>query len=263
MGTDASWDATRDADGSAASGSARASSISTQAGQGANIVSQCIPLLEVGKPYLFGAKAFIPAGQAGSGGVSFSLGFYPEPSCSGPPIPGAGLFLTQLITTTNQWTPLLAPITAVSRSARLFAYTQALSPGSFTANVDDFLLEPAPATSCAGEVDANTLCLNGVRFKVTATYDAGGGNAGTAHAVPLTSDSGYLWFFAASNVEAVVKVIDGCNLGGHFWFFAGGLTNVKTVITVTDMQTGAVKTYTNPQGQAFAPIQDTSAFACP
>jgi hypothetical protein len=61
----------------------------------------------------------------------------------------------------------------------------------------------------------------------------------------------------------VVKVIDGCSLGGHFWVFAGGLTHVHTVIIVTDMQTGAVKTYTNPEGQAFAPIQNTSAFACP
>jgi hypothetical protein len=42
------------------------------------------------------------------------------------------------------------------------------------------------------------------------------------------------------------------------------LTNVKTVITVTDSQTGIMKTYTNPQGSPFAPIQDTAAFStCP
>jgi hypothetical protein len=35
------------------------------------------------------------------------------------------------------------------------------------------------------------------------------------------------------------------------------------VLKVTDTQTGQVKTYVNPQGTAFAPIQDTSAFACP
>ncbi len=33
---------------------------------------------------------------------------------------------------------------------------------------------------------------------------------------------------------------------------------------MTDTQTGAVKTYDNPQGTAFRPIQDSSAFAtCP
>jgi hypothetical protein len=36
------------------------------------------------------------------------------------------------------------------------------------------------------------------------------------------------------------------------------------VATVTDTATGAVKVYFNPQGAAFAPIQDTAAFStCP
>jgi hypothetical protein len=96
---------------------------------------------------------------------------------------------------------------------------------------------------------------------VTASFDADGGNSGAAHAIQLTPDTGYLWFFGSSNVEAVVKVLDGCGLGGHYWVFAGGLTDVSVVLTVTDTQTGQSKTYTNPQGKAFQPIQDTSAFA--
>ncbi len=32
---------------------------------------------------------------------------------------------------------------------------------------------------------------------------------------------------------------------------------------VTDTQTGAVNTYTNQQGMAFQPIQDTAASVCP
>ena len=61
----------------------------------------------------------------------------------------------------------------------------------------------------------------------------------------------------------VVKVLNGCGVDSNYWVFAGGLTNVQVVMTVTDTQTGAVKTYTNPQGQSFLPIQDTLAFACP
>ena len=77
-------------------------------------------------------------------------------------------------------------------------------------------------------------------------------------------DTGYFWFFEASSVEVVVKVLDGCPLNAHSWVFAGGLTNVGVTLTVTDTQTGAVKTYTNPPDTALAPIQDTSAFAtCP
>lgn len=59
--------------------------------------------------------------------------------------------------------------------------------------------------------------------------------------VQLTGDTGYFWFFNASNVELVVKVLDACHFG-RFWVFAGGLTNVDVDLTVTDTATGAVKT---------------------
>lgn len=107
------------------------------------------------------------------------------------------------------------------------------------------------------------LCLNGDRFRVQATFDTGE-RSGSAQVVELTTDTGYLWFFDDSNVEVVLKVLDACSLNGRYWVFAGGLTNVHTVITVTDTTTGAQKKYTNPQSTAFKPIQDTSAFAtCP
>ena len=77
----------------------------------------------------------------------------------------------------------------------------------------------------------------------------------------LTDETGYLWFFDAGNVEMVVKVLDACSLNQRFWIFAGGLTNVQVTLTVTDTVKGAVKTYTNPQGTPFQPIQDTGAFA--
>jgi hypothetical protein len=99
---------------------------------------------------------------------------------------------------------------------------------------------------------------------VEATWQTSDGTTGAAHAVRLTDDSGYLWFFAASNVEVIVKVLNACALNSRYWVFAGGLTNVRTVITVTDSETGMLKSYTNPQGTAFQPIQDTSAFqTCP
>src|SRR5205807_4105842 len=42
--------------------------------------------------------------------------------------------------------------------------------------------------------------------------------------------------------------------------FAGGLTDVNVVLTVRDTVTGTTRTYTNPSGTAFQPIQDTDAF---
>jgi len=109
-----------------------------------------------------------------------------------------------------------------------------------------------------------TLCIGNGRFSVRATFNAGGGNAGQAQAVALTSDTGYLWFFSSSSVEAVVKVVNGCALNSRYWIFAGGLTNVEVTMTVTDIQTSTTKVYTNPAHTVFKPIQDTSAFAtCP
>jgi hypothetical protein len=112
--------------------------------------------------------------------------------------------------------------------------------------------------------DDFTLCLAGDRFAVSATFRQAGGVNTRAHAIRLTADTGFFWFFDANNVEAVVKVLNGCGLNQRFWVFAGGLTNVRTDITVTDTKNGTSKDFVNPQGTAFLPIQETGAFAtCP
>jgi hypothetical protein len=111
---------------------------------------------------------------------------------------------------------------------------------------------------------SSTLCLSEGRFLVGATWIAPDGSSGTAHAVPLTSDPGYFWFFEPGNVELAVKTLNGCSVNGRFWFFAGGLTNLGVTITVTDTTTNQTRTYSNPQGQAFQPIIDAAAFEnCP
>ena len=112
--------------------------------------------------------------------------------------------------------------------------------------------------------DAPATCLVGNRFRVEARWQTPEGASGQATVVRLTDDSAYLWFFNASNVEAVIKVLNACSVNAKYWFFAGGLTNVQTEITVTDTSTGAIRTYLNPQNTAFRPIQDTAAFnTCP
>ena len=110
--------------------------------------------------------------------------------------------------------------------------------------------------------DAFTLCLDQSRFRVQATWTRSDGSSGFGHAAPLTGDTGDFWFFTASNVEVIVKVLEGCTTNSHRWVFASGLTNVLVNLTVTDVVTGTTKTYTNPQSTPFASIQDTSAFPC-
>jgi hypothetical protein len=111
---------------------------------------------------------------------------------------------------------------------------------------------------------ATAMCLNQNRFRVEAAYRTGSGLSGQAHVVKLTDDSGYLWFFSSTNIEVVVKVLNGCAVNNRYWVFAGGLTNVEVQLIVTDTQTGLQARYTNPLNTAFQPIQDTSALAtCP
>ncbi len=113
--------------------------------------------------------------------------------------------------------------------------------------------------------DDSTICLNGGRFSVTADWTKQDGSTGSGHAIKLTGDSGYFWFFNADNIELVVKVLNGCGIDNAYWVFAAGLTNVQVVLNVKDEQTGVIYTNTNPQGVAFVPVQNTNAFpnSCP
>ncbi|MCH9649675.1 MAG: hypothetical protein K0U98_15660 [Deltaproteobacteria bacterium] len=106
---------------------------------------------------------------------------------------------------------------------------------------------------------ATRLCLNQGRFAVEATWTDFSGHSGTGKAVTLTEDTGYFWFFRDTNIETVLKVLDGRSSTGAFWVFYGSLSNVDFDLTVTDTQTGAVRTYQNRNRQ-FASVADTEAF---
>lgn len=122
----------------------------------------------------------------------------------------------------------------------------------------------AAGTPCVP--DATTLCMNNGRFSARGTFRTAAGQTGAFMAVPVATapDSGLFWFFAPSNLEMLIKVLNGCGLNSRYWVFFSAGTNVEFTVTVTDTQTGAVRTYSNPLNTAAAAVQDTSAFAtCP
>jgi hypothetical protein len=124
-------------------------------------------------------------------------------------------------------------------------------------------LDPA-STTTGCTPSATAMCLNNNRFRVTATFSTPAGQSGQAQVVKLTDETGYLWFFDASNVEVVVKAINACSFNNRYWIYSAGLTDVQVVMTVTDTLTGTFKTYNNPHGVAYQPQLDSSAFAtCP
>lgn len=106
--------------------------------------------------------------------------------------------------------------------------------------------------------DQATMCL-GERFRVRADYSANGVQ-GRATPVPLTSDSGYLWYFGPDNLEVFTKVLDGCGLNNKYWVFVGGLTDVSTKFTVADTATGDIWELANAAGNVFPVVLDTSGF---
>jgi hypothetical protein len=115
----------------------------------------------------------------------------------------------------------------------------------------------------ASALPGEPLLRNG-RFEIRAMWRTSDGASGEGHFVPLTDETGYMWFFGPDNIEIAVKVIDACAFNNRYWVFAAGLTNVQVDLTVTDRRTGATALYRNPLGQSYQPIQDTNAFAtCP
>lgn len=107
--------------------------------------------------------------------------------------------------------------------------------------------------------------LRNGRFRVSATWRNFAGQTGNGVFVPLGSEeTGVIWFFAPSNFEVMLKIIDACSLNNRYWVFFAALTNVEFHITVRDTWAGLEKTYDNTLGVSAAAITDSSAFqTCP
>ncbi len=119
------------------------------------------------------------------------------------------------------------------------------------------------------------ICLLDDRFKVTVEWADFSGNPFTvpsnldsgqgqgvvvAPSTPTAStDAGYFYFHSEENIELVVKMVDGRSDNGHFWFFAGSLTNVEYTIRVVDTDTDREAEYKNPPRE-FTTFADTEAF---
>jgi len=111
---------------------------------------------------------------------------------------------------------------------------------------------PAAATTC--KAGRNTLCLLGGRFKAEVDwrnqYNGASGHGGVVRASDVT---GLVWFTDPSNIELIVKMLD---FGGQVKLFYGALSDLEYTLRVTDMASGATKSYFNPAGRFCGGIDD-------
>ncbi|MFL6201721.1 MAG: trypsin-like peptidase domain-containing protein [Thermoanaerobaculia bacterium] len=128
-------------------------------------------------------------------------------------------------------------------------------------------LGTVPAGPCTP--NATTLCIDDQpgdrRFKVQVAFQSPQ-LSGNGKAVPLSSlgvnSGGLFWFFGSTNPELLVKVLNGCGLNNRYWVFWSAGTDAGLSLTVTDTVRGSSKSYTNNQGTAAKPVQDTNALPC-
>jgi plastocyanin len=152
-----------------------------------------------------------------------------------------------------------------AESLSIFRIRATGAPGVFspyTAEVAAATLA-VPGACVAG---ANTLCLSDGRFKVAiAWHTSTDTGQGTVVPLPSAPDSGLFYFFAPSNIEMLIKVLNACVPPfNRFWVFFAATTNVEFGAVVTDTQSGQTRSYFNPLNRVALPVQDVDAFAtCP
>jgi hypothetical protein len=122
----------------------------------------------------------------------------------------------------------------------------------------------------SGCIKSDTVfCIDDVpgdrRFQLTVDFNHLG-SSGSAQASLGTvgiTHGGSFWFFTQDNPEMLVKVLNGCATNNNFWVFASAGTNVGFNLRVVDTSTSVTRTYSNLDGVAALPTQDTAAFPCP
>jgi hypothetical protein len=215
-----------------------------------------------GQPIVFGASSL------GEGLVPHSaravLQFWSNATCTGALMTGTAIISGLHGGPSYTWTPVQGSgaVPPGAQAARLALTVLTESPVPPAVSFDNAYVYEGVTCAPASMV----ACLDEGRFRFSARWKTPEGAHGQARvaAFAAASHSAYATFFGESNVELVIKVLDGCGVNNRFWAFVSGLTNVETVVTVTDTHSGSKWSRTNPQGKTFLPILDTGAFAtCP
>ncbi len=119
--------------------------------------------------------------------------------------------------------------------------------------------EPPPTFGpCTPTTDV--LDLDGYRVRMC--YETQSGDVGQAKAgIWSSGESGLLWFFNRDNAEALVKVLDGCQINDYRWVFVAPVTTLGLSLRITAPD-GRTWDYTSSTGTTALSRSDTRAFRC-
>jgi hypothetical protein len=242
-----------DEKGSTGSGSLRLYDLAPGAYVG--VFSSCFPI-EGGEPIVYGGSAYAPGAEVPQS-VRASLYMYDDPACggSGSAWPNDVSASTGMVTWgTSQGTVVPA---ASRKAARLHFFLNAAPTPAPEVYIDNAFAHQGQTCQ-----PTNTIaCLGGGRFRTSIDWEIPSGERGRARmkSFEKESDSAYATFFDPSNVEVVLKVLDGRGLNGHFWVFVTGLTNVGTTVRVRDTVAGETWSHVTEVDEPFQPVLDTEA----
>ncbi len=229
-------------------------------------IGQCVSVT-AGHTYAAGASIWIPSNVAPGAVISpyLDVRFYLGAGCSGEELQTTFLVAQPILRDT--WIDVQARTEAPALSGSARSSLGGVDfAGSATSETIKVYVDDAYFESDANCVTTGShLCLGG-RFLVYGDWAAPSqGQSGYMRAVPVTADTGLFWFFTSNNLEVFTKVVNACTDPFHrYWVFASGLTDVQVALHVDDTVSGQKREYQNPAGRAFAPVQDTDAFAtCP
>jgi len=227
-------------------------------GSSAVAAEKCFPLTEATLSYVDSAKVLV-ANVESPIEVGFNFDFLPSTDCSGGGDLGVTVFFPlrsgAWSATIGSGNNLLFPNIPNDHSMLVSVQTDDKFKG--TVYFDDIVVGTNVA---AGYYDN--------RFVAGVVWKTSTGQIGVGTGVNLTQESAYFSYFDPSNIELVVKILNGCALNGDYWVFAAGLTNVSTLLDVQDqtpLSFGGIVQFTTANGPPFPPIEDTTALttSCP
>ena len=111
------------------------------------------------------------------------------------------------------------------------------------------------------EDDSSSLCLHGNTFRVSGEHFVNGapGAMSPVEMGGASTDSGVFTFFDGEIWEVLVRVLDGCEINGHYWVLIASATDLahRVLVDFGDTETP----YTIDEGMGPALI-DTKALSC-